>query len=307
MKPLVDGVYAMLVTPMHANGNINLEALRSEVWWAIQQGAVGIVVTPSIGEFACLDDEERYKCFRVCADEASKWFIAGCQQQHQRIITIAMTADTCTKKILRHTNVAMDFGYDAAQLIPPYYWIPDDEEVFNHYASAAARGLPLVVYHNPMLSKVKMSIPLLKRIADIPGVVAMKEVETDRQVRLEPLLPALKEKIKVFTTYRAFTTGLLLGASGCFANIQSLPFCVKMYDLWQGGERDHAEAIQNLLNEVLPRGGESNKRHIGTNKLAASLVTGIDMGSPRAPYGLPSKEVGEKITSMLPQLWDLIK
>lgn len=297
-KPLVNGVYAMLVTPMHSNGEVNYDALRAETRWAIEQGAVGVVVTPSIGEFACLEDKERWNCFHACRDESSR---------HDGIITIAMTADTCTKKILLHTNKAIDLGYDAAQLIPPYYWIPDDEEVLDHYSLAAEMGLPLVVYHNPMLSKVTMSIPILKRIANIPGVVAMKEVETDRQRRLEPLFPALKEKIKVFTTYRAFTTGLLLGASGCFANVQSLPFCVKMYDLWQKGERDHAEAIQNLLNEVLPRGGESNRRHIGTNKLAASLVTGINMGSPRAPYGLPSREVQVSITSRLPQIWDLIK
>lgn len=288
----------MLVTPMR-NGIVNSNALRAEVRWAIEHGAVGVVVTPSIGEFACLDDSERWECFRVCASEVAKF--------DDTVITIAMTADTCVAKVVEHTRRAIHLGYDAAQLIPPYYWIPDDDEVFDHYSSAAEMGLPLVVYHNPMLSKVTMSIPLLKRIANIPGVVAMKEVETDRQRRLEPLFAGLKEKIKVFTTYRAFTTGLLLGASGCFANIQSLPFCVKMHDLWQKGERDHAEAIQNLLNEVLPRGGESNRRHIGTNKLAATLVTGIDMGSPRAPYGLPQKEVGEKIISMLPQLWDLIK
>jgi len=316
MKPLINGVYAMLVTPMHSAslvGNmnfdgvnvglhtrqlVNFEALRAEVRWAIEQGAVGIVVTPSIGEFACLDDSERWECFRVCADEAAKY---------DGIITIAMTADTCTHKIAQHTERAIQYGYDAAQLIPPYYWIPDDEEVFEHYSSAAEMGLPLVVYHNPMLSKVNMSIPLLERIAKIPGVVAMKEVETDRQRRLEPLFASMKDKLDVFLTYRAFTTGLLLGSCGGFANIQSLPFCVKMYDLWQKGERDHAEAIQNLLNEVLPRGGESNRRHIGTNKLAATLVTGIDMGSPRAPYGLPTWGVREDILEKLPELWGLIE
>jgi 4-hydroxy-tetrahydrodipicolinate synthase len=298
MKPLVNGVYAMLVTPMYPSGNVNFEALRAEVRWAVERGAVGVVVTPSIGEFACLDDRERWDCFQVCADEASKY---------PGTITIAMTADTCTSKIAVHTRWALGLGYDAAQLIPPYYWIPDDEEVFDHYSLAAEIGLPLVVYHNPMLSKVNMSIPLLERIAKIHGVVAMKEVETDRQRRLEPLFASMKGKLDVFLTYRAFTTGLLLGSSGGFANIQSLQFCVKMYDLWQKGERDYAEAIQNLLNEVLPRGGESNRRHIGTNKLAATLVTGIDMGSPRAPYMLPGKEVHQSIASGLPELWDLIK
>lgn len=298
MKPLMKGVYAMLVTPMRADGSVDFTALRAETAWAVRYGAVGVVVTPSIGEFACVEDSERWACFRECAKVL---------QGYSNVIKIAMTADTCTHKVLEHTARALDYCYDAAQLIPPYYWIPDDDEVFTHYELAAEMGLPLVVYHNPMLSKVEMSIPLLERLAKIPGVVAMKEVKTDRQVRLEPLFSALKGKLDVFVTYRAFTTGMLLGASGGFANIQSLPFVVKMYDLWQKGEREHAEAIQNLLNEVLPRGGEGNKRHIGTNKLAASIVTGIDMGSPRAPYGLPNVEVGKKITSMLPQLWDLIR
>ncbi|MBI2120716.1 MAG: dihydrodipicolinate synthase family protein [Parcubacteria group bacterium] len=297
MKPLVKGVYAMLVTPMFPNEDVNYDALRAEVRFAGEHGAVGVVVTPSIGEFACLFDHERKECFRVCAEEAKRY----------GMITIAMTADTCTKKIAEHTRIAIDLGYDAAQLTPPYYWTPDDEEVFDHYLLAAEMGLPVIVYHNPMLSKVTISVPLLERIADIPGVVAMKEVATDRQVRLEPLFAAMKGKLDVFLTYRAFTTGLLLGSSGGFANVQSLPFCVKMYDLWQKGERDYAEEIQNLLNIVLPRGGESNKRHIGTNKFAASLVTGIDMGSPRASYGLPSMKARESIASKLPALWDLIK
>ncbi len=297
MKPLRDGVYAMLVTPMHHDGAINYEALRAEVRWAVEHGAVGVVVTPSIGEFACLDDDERWKCFSVCADEAS---------QHHDLIAIAMTSDTCTKKVREHTVRAIDYGYDAAQLIPPYYWIPDDDEVFQHYEIAAEWALPVVVYHNPHLSKVEMSVSLLERIAKIPNVVAMKEVKTDRQMRLEPLFATLKERIKLFLTYRAFTTGLLLGSNGGFANIQSLPFCVKMYEFWKNGERDRAEAIQNLLNEVLPRGGESNRRHIGTNKFAATLVTGIDMGRPRDPYKLPVEEVRQKISGNLPELWDLI-
>ncbi len=49
--PLVGGVMAMLVTPFTDDYQLNEEALRQEVRWSLDQGAQGIVATPSIGEF----------------------------------------------------------------------------------------------------------------------------------------------------------------------------------------------------------------------------------------------------------------
>ena len=288
------GIYAMLITPFNKNEEVDYEALRAEVDWCVEQGVDGVVATPSIGEFACLTDDERYKCFEVVKDQAGK---------HSGIQVVGTIADTHTRKIVQHAKVAKELGFVSAQLVPPYYWVPEEEEVYRHYSLAAETGLPIVVYHNPKLSKFYMTREFIARLADISGVVAIKEVKTDRHVELEPLYKLVKGKINIFHTYRVFTTGLLLGSSGGFINAFAVPHCVKMWKMFnEEGITEKLEQIQNLVNEVFPRGGEDNKRHIGTTKMAASVVSGIDFGAPRAPYLLPEDRIKEKLTQMLPEL-----
>ncbi len=299
-EPIIDGVYAMLVTPFDKSEEIDFATLKREVAWCIEQGAVGLVVAPSIGEFACLTNKERYLCFEVAFEEA--------KNHNPGIRMIAMTAATHTREMLEHTRMAKTIGYDAAQLIAPYYWIPDEEEVFDYFKTAAKEGLPLVVYHNPRLSKFKMSRSFLARLVGIPGIVGIKEVETDRHVELEPLFEKTRgTDVKIFTTFRAFFDGFMLGSAGGFINVFALPACVKLYEVLKKGYFRRGSQIQTMINEVFPRGGEDNKKHIGTTKMTASIITGIDMGFPRAPYMLPPKKFEEQLKEMLPKLYEMLK
>ncbi len=298
---LARGIYAMLVTPFNQAEEVDHEALRAEIDWCAEQGVDGVVATPSIGEFACLSNSERWKCFEVVSEQVSK---------HSGMQKIGTIAGPCSREVVEHARVCKELGYAAAQLIPPYYWVPDEDEVYRHYQIAAETGLPIVVYHNPALSKFFMQREFVGRLADIPGIVGMKEVKTDRQRELEPLFNTIAGRIPIFTTFRVFTTGLILGSSGGFINAFAVPACMKMWRLFnEGGERvdrQRLEAIQNMVNEVFPRGGEDNKRHIGTTKMATSAVSGINMGPPRAPYLLPEERFVAQLQENLPKLNELI-
>lgn len=297
---LPDGIIAMLVTPFNQTQGIDFGALRAQIDWCACNGAKGVVVTPSIGEFAVLSEVERIQCFEVCK--------AHVERHHPNLILIATIASTNSYDTAQYARYAKGAGYDAAQLNPPYYWIPDEEEVYRFYCEVAEIGLPIVVYNNPMLSKFDITARVAGRLADIPGVVAMKEVKTDRHKQLEPLFETLQGRIKIYTTFRAFTTGLWLRSSGGFINAFALPFCVKMWELFEKGDPEsfrRMEEIQNMVNIVFPRGGEDNKRHIGTTKMAVSVVTGINMGSPRAPYLLPDLKFEKILRENLPALYDL--
>jgi 4-hydroxy-tetrahydrodipicolinate synthase len=298
------GIYAMLVTPFNKDEEVDHGALRAEIDWCAAEGVDGVVATPSIGEFACLTKEERWRCFETVAEQT---------QKYPKLVKFATIAAPYTREVLEHARACKELGYSGAQLIPPYYWVPDESEVYRHYQLAAESGVPIIVYHNPALSKFHMSRGFLGRLADIPGVIGVKEVKTDRQIDLEPLFHLVKDRVAVFTTFRVFTTGLILGSSGGFINAFAVPACVKMWRLFQtlgtpAGEenRRKMEQIQNLVNEVFPRGGESNKRHIGTTKLATTVVSGVNMGPPRAPYMLPEAPVEKKLRETWPQLKALL-
>ncbi|MGH7962763.1 MAG: dihydrodipicolinate synthase family protein, partial [Candidatus Binatia bacterium] len=215
----VQGIIAMLVTPFTKDYQLDEGALRAEVDWCVQHGANGIVATPSIGEFLHLSEDERVRAFEVTLDQAGK---------HQDIITVAMTSGATTLEALKFAGIAGAMGYDVQQLIPPYYWRCGEEEVYRHYQMVAEAGhLPVVVYHNPALSKFTMSPKFFGRLCSIQGIVAIKEVLTDLQ-HLESLYDEVRGRVKILQTFRAFLSGLMLGAAGGFINVFAVPAAVKL-------------------------------------------------------------------------------
>jgi dihydrodipicolinate synthase/N-acetylneuraminate lyase len=293
---LTHGIIAMLVTPFTSDYRLNEPALRAEVKWAIEKGATGVVAAPSIGEFLHMDEQERTRVFEIVLEEA---------RQRQGICAVAMTSGATTLEALKYARIAGKMGYDAQQVIPPYYWRCGELEVERHFRMIAEAGdLPVVVYHNPALSKFNISPKFAARLAAIPGVVAFKEVLTDLQ-HLEALYDEVGGRADIYNTFRALLAGLMLGAAGGFINIFAVPAAVALMKAFKAGDLARAEEIQRRLNRCFPRGGEETLGHLGTTKVTASVVTGIDMGPARPPYMAP-EDAAERLQKRLPALMEII-
>ena len=293
---LKHGILAMLVTPFDADYQLNQEALRREVRWALEHGADGIVATPSIGEFLHLSEAERTRAWEVTLEEA---------RQRPNVSTVAMTSGATTLETLSYARIAARMGFDAQQVIPPYYWRCGELEVERHYAMVAEAGdLPVVIYHNPALSKFTISPRMAGRLAAIPNVIAIKEVLTDLQ-HLEALYDEVAGRIDVYNTFRALLAGLMLGAAGGFINIFAVPAAVALMESFKRGDLGRAEEIQRRLNRCFPRGGEETLGHLGTTKVTATVATGIEMGPARPPYMAP-EGAAELIRTRLPKLMEIL-
>jgi 4-hydroxy-tetrahydrodipicolinate synthase len=286
------GVIALLVTPFNADYSLNEAALREEIDWCFAHGASGVVATPSIGEFVHLSDEERIRCFAITLEQA---------RRHRGASVLAMTSGPDTLVAERFTTVARKMGFDGAMVIPPFYWRCGSVEVYDHYRFLAERcEIPLVVYHNPALSKFHMSAEFMSRVTSLDRVAAVKEVETDLQ-HLEALVQAIRGKAAYFQTFRAYYTGRQLGSAGGFVNVFAVPACAAIDRALAAGDAARAQEIQLRLNNCFPRGGEGALGHLGTTKLTASVATGIDMGPARPPYRAP-ENARDLILSRLPLL-----
>jgi dihydrodipicolinate synthase/N-acetylneuraminate lyase len=286
----------MLVTPFHDDYRLNEDALRREVQWAIAAGADGVVAAPSIGEFVHMDEAERTRVFEIVIEETRK---------RANLSAVAMTSGATTLETLRYAKIAARLGYDAQQVIPPYYWRCGEAEVERHYRMIADAGdLPVVIYHNPALSKFNITPKFAGKLATIPGVVAFKEVLTDLQ-HLEALYDEVGCRADIYNTFRAMLAGLMLGAAGGFINIFAVPAAVALLKAHKAGDYTRAEEIQRRLNRCFPRGGEETLGHLGTTKVTASVATGIDMGPARPPYMAPA-DAAERIRKRLPLLNEVI-
>jgi dihydrodipicolinate synthase/N-acetylneuraminate lyase len=293
---LVHGILAMLVTPFNSDYELNEEALRAEVRWALDHGADGIVATPSIGEFLHLSEAERLRAWEATIEETRK---------RPGVDAIAMTSGATTLETLRYAKHAARMGFDAQQVIPPYYWRCGELEVERHYRMVAEAGdLPVVIYHNPALSKFNITPKFAGRLAAIENIVAMKEVLTDLQ-HLEALYDEIGGRIDVFNTFRALLAGLMLGAAGGFINIFAVPAAVALTKSFKQGDLARAQEIQRRLNRCFPRGGEETLGHLGTTKVTATVATGIEMGPARPPYMAPDN-AADLIRARLPRLMEML-
>jgi dihydrodipicolinate synthase/N-acetylneuraminate lyase len=297
MAAPLGGVIGMVVTPMHADDeySINEDALRRQVDWCFAQGATGVNATPSIGEFPHLSTAERVLCMQITLEQVRKH--GG--------TALVTSAGVTTLQSLEQTRIAAEMGYDYAVIIAPYYWKVGELEVKRHFFEVADKGgLPVVIYHNPALSKFHMRPSFVGELAQHPNIVAIKEVETELQ-HLEALVEEIEGRLTYLQTFRAYMTGRLLGSAGGTINVFAVPACVEIDRALVERDYARAELIQRRLNLVFPRGGEAALGALGMTKVCASVTTGIHMGPARPPYLAPD-DAKERLLKKLPLLRDVV-
>jgi len=274
MVKQISGNLALLSKPFTEDYKINEDALRREIDWVIGKGADGIIVTGSVGEFVHLTDEERMKVFKICIDQISGGKLA-----------VASTSAAYTLQTIEITKQAEDLGYDGAMVVPPYYWRCSEEEVYRHYEMIAEHtDIPLILYHNPDLSKFYMRPEFVLKLTKIPQVVAIKEVVTDVQ-HLQKLMALIGDKINVLQYTTGFLTALMLGAEGGTIDPFFITPAIKCKEALENGHLMEAVEIQQKMMSVYPSiSGEAATGALGWFKAGVSIATGIDMGPPRPPY-----------------------
>jgi 4-hydroxy-tetrahydrodipicolinate synthase len=153
-----------LVTPFR-DGAVDTEALEGLVEMQLAHGTSALVPCGSTGESATLTHAEHVQVVeRVVA-------IAG-----GRVPVIAGSGSNSTHEAIELTAGAKRAGADAALLISPYYNKPTQEGIYQHYRLIAEKtGMPLIVYNIPARTGSKIEATTLARLAELNGIVGLKE------------------------------------------------------------------------------------------------------------------------------------
>jgi len=166
---MITGSIVALVTPMRSDGALDHEALAKAVDRVIEAGSAAIVSVGTTGESATLDVDEHTDVIRRTIDVA-----AG------RVPIIAGTGANSTAEAIHLTAAAKAAGADAALLVTPYYNKPPQEGLYRHFkAVAEAVDIPQILYNVPGRTAVDMLPSTVERLADVPGIVGIKEAKGD--------------------------------------------------------------------------------------------------------------------------------
>ena len=163
---MITGSIVAIVTPMHADGRLDLDAFRNLVDFHIKEKTDAIVVVGTTGESPTVDVEEHQEIIRVAVEQA-----AG------RVPIMAGCGANSTAEAIELAKFAKKVGADSQLQVVPYYNKPTQEGQYQHFkAIAEAVGdLPMVLYNVPGRSVADMLHDTVLRLAQVPGIVGIKE------------------------------------------------------------------------------------------------------------------------------------
>ena len=292
------GSYTVSVTPFTEDGSaIDFGALRGFLDWQLEAGVPGIIALGSTGEFLTVNDEERRRIVDVYVQH-----IAG------RIPVLIGTMNAHTPNAVRYSREAEEQGADGVMIIPPYYYTPTDDEIFNYYAAVdEAISIPVMLYNNPVTSNVDMSAALVARLCkSLESVQYIKESSLDL-ARVRDVIEASDGEIKVFAGERIVDSHLLgaIGYVNPFGNYIPVP-SHRIFDLLDQGRVEEALVIQRLIDRIehIIAEGHPTYGHQCYSKALAALA-GHPMGDVRAPL-TTFPELGEEGRQRVAEIKPLI-
>lgn len=233
------GSIVALVTPMHADGEIDDASLQRLVDFHVAQGTAAIVSVGTTGESATLDEDEHCAVIRRTVE-----FAAG------RLPVIAGTGANSTREAITLTRCAREAGADAALLVTPYYNKPTQQGLYLHHkAVAEAVDIPQILYNVPGRTACDMLPETVARLAEIDNIVGLKEATGDL-ARVERLRADCGPDFALYSGDDATACEFMLrggdGVISVTANVAPR-LMQALCEAALAGDRERAESIDSQL------------------------------------------------------------
>jgi 1-pyrroline-4-hydroxy-2-carboxylate deaminase len=176
------GLYTATALPFHDDLSVDYDGFAEHVAWLAAAGTDGVCPNGSLGEYQTLSDEERARVVQTAAEARPEGFglMPG-------------VAAYGSRQTQRWVEQAAEAGAESVLLLPPNTYRADRDAVLEHYRAAAAVGLPIVAYNNPIDTKVDLLPETLAALFDEGLIVAVKEFTGDvrRAWEIKELAPEL--------------------------------------------------------------------------------------------------------------------
>lgn len=168
LKERTKGVLHLVMTPFDENEELDEKALRESLRHVVNKlkGEDAVFIpTASTGEFYAMNDEECRKVAKIAVEEVNGEFPV-----------MVGTARAGTKATLEMSKYAQDVGADGVMIVLPYYHLVTKEGIYRHYKKIAVNlDIGIMIYNNPVVSKLWIPPDLMARLSKIENIIADKE------------------------------------------------------------------------------------------------------------------------------------
>ena len=285
------GVYTALATPMDTTGAVDYATLERLLAAQVKAGVHGIVLLGTTAETPTLTPQEKQAVLKFCTER-----LAG------KVKIIIGTGANATSVAVENTRVAQAFRPDGVLVVTPYYNKPNPSGLIAHYQQVAALGTPIVLYHIPGRTGLKVPAAVFEKLlAQVPQVVAVKESDydmahvTDMAVKYRQRLDYLCGNDDLFPMYLAVgASGIISAAANVFA-----PAFVKIYNLFKEGKTADSFALFAQIYPLI------KACYLETNPTCIKYMLcklGFGSEAVRLPLGEVSAEHKKQMDTLLAQV-----
>jgi 1-pyrroline-4-hydroxy-2-carboxylate deaminase len=266
------GVFPALTTKFTASDALDWGAMEQHLEFQLDAGVHGLIILGSLGENATLSAEEKREMVR---------FFAGAERRGRPLV--ACVAESSTRDAKAFARAAEEAGADGLMVLPPMRYTPDWRETHAYLQDvAAASGLPIMLYNNPIAYGTDLSPRDFARLGDNPRFEAIKESAADTR-RLPEIRRLTGDRFALFCgvddlAFECFT----LGAEGWVAGLVAA-FPRETVRLWELCQRGHWTAARDLYEWFLPLLHlDTGPKFVQQIKLVEALM-GVGSAKVRAP------------------------
>jgi len=201
----IKGSIPALITPMLEDGNVDYPTLRKLIDWHVAEGTDCIGVVGTTGESPTVNVEEHCEIIRVSVEQS-----AG------RVPIMAGCGANSTSEAIELAKFAKKVGADCQLQVVPYYNKPTQEGQYLHFRAIAEAtpDLPVILYNVPGRSVADLQHDTVLRLAQVPGIVGIKEA-TGNIERAQWLIRDLPKEFAVYSGDDPTAVALMLcGGAG---------------------------------------------------------------------------------------------
>ena len=187
-KPFWSGVFPAITTQLKRDQSLDLEATARHADVLIKSGVAGIVFLGSLGENQALVPEEKRKVIEAMVSAINK-----------RVPVLSGVAESSTAAACAYVRDLERLGADGFMLMPPMLYKGDPRETMEHFRkTAAATGLPIMLYNNPISYANDITPEMFAELGDVKNFVALKE-STGNTRRITDLHNLVGDRYALFT------------------------------------------------------------------------------------------------------------
>ncbi len=242
-KPYWSGVFPAITTQLRRDQSLDLKATALHLEVLLDSGVTGMVMLGSLGENQTLSPAEKRQVLELAVKVVNG-----------RVPVLSGVAETSSALAAEYVRDGEKLGADGFMVMPAMCYRGDAEETLAHFrAVAAATGLPLMAYNNPLSYANDLTPELFCRLAETKNYVALKESSGDVR-RITDLHNTVGDRFALFTGVdNLLLESAILGIDGWVAGT-GIAFPRENQRLWEltrAGKWEAARALYRWFTPLL--------------------------------------------------------